>query len=212
MLMNLSTAAPALHAARLATVCRPSSAPAVTRLASAVSERRAIAMMSGSASISDVMASAASLVSRTSRKPSLGGDHTVRNELTLLAQAYARAALRYAFEMQGARLRLHRLRDERAQKCRRLVVRYGRLRRLPRRRRAFLLVRDISLRRCGVRSRRGGGISARIGRRRGAVRLFQADHRHIAMTCVLGGLLRKVFADAVTRDGVIGDEEMGVLF
>src|SRR3569833_3552110 len=65
---------------------------------------------------------------------------------------------------------------------------------------------------CGVRSRRGSGISALIGRRRGAVRLFQADHRHIAMTCVLGGLLRKVFADAVTRDGVIGDEEMGVLF
>src|SRR3569833_942166 len=50
------------------------------------------------------------------------------------------------------------------------------------------------------------------GLRRGAVRLFQVDHRHIAMTCVLGGLLRKVFADAVTRDGVIGDEEMGVLF
>src|SRR3569833_2726960 len=149
---------------------------------------------------------------REEMRPSLGGDHAVRNEFTLLAQAYARAALRYAFEMQGARLRLHRLGDERAQKRRRLVVRYGRLRRLARRRRAFLLVRNVSLRWCGVRSRRGSGISALIGRRRGAVRVFQADHRHIAMTCVLGGLLRKVFADAVTRDGVIGDEEMGVLF
>src|SRR3569623_2745173 len=52
---------------------------------------------------------------REEMRPSLGGDHTVRNEFTLLAQAYARAALRYAFEMQGARLRLPRLGDERAQ-------------------------------------------------------------------------------------------------
>src|SRR3569623_2989374 len=96
---------------------------------------------------------------REEMRPSLGGDHAVRNEFTLLAQAYARAALRYAFEMQGARLRFLRLGDERAQKRRRLVVRYGRLRRLARRRRAILLVRNVSMSWCGVRSRRGSGIS-----------------------------------------------------
>src|SRR3569833_2512231 len=62
---------------------------------------------------------------REEMRPSLGGDHAVRNEFTLLAQAYARAALRYAFEMQGARLRLHRLGDEPAQKRRCLVVCFG---------------------------------------------------------------------------------------
>src|SRR3569833_3097779 len=62
---------------------------------------------------------------REEMRPSLGGDHAVRYEFTLLAQAYARAALRYAIEMQGARLRLHRLADEPAQKRRCLVVCFG---------------------------------------------------------------------------------------